>query len=105
MPFPRQQMREPQQPPAVRRDTVTPRPGALTLSHPLQGHKIPVVPWEQWTACAQPQLCAGCCHLSHAWGGSGSSKAQGDRESRLGMVEWPYKKPVLIVPNHNNLLV
>lgn len=34
MPFPRQQ------PPAV---TVTPRPGALTPSHPLQGHKHPMV--------------------------------------------------------------
>lgn len=74
MPFPRWQMRKPQQPPAVSGDTVTPRLGALAPSHPLQEHKDPMVPCppthppEGWAARVQPQLCAGCCHLSRALG-------------------------------------
>lgn len=77
-------------------DTVIPRPDALTLSHPLQGHKDPMVLCPPscerggQPACSPSSAQAAATSPMH-WGGAGSSKAQGDRESRLGTVEWPYK--------------
>lgn len=110
MPFPRWQMRKPQQPPAVSGDTVTPRLGALAPSHPLQEHKdlmVPCPPTRQrggQPACSPSSALTAATSPMH-WGGSGSSKAQGDRESRLGTVEWLYKKPALIVPSRKNFSV